>query len=248
MNFAALAQVSPGYIALAFLPPIIWLLIYLREDIHAEPSRLLLLTFFGGTLSAVAALGIQYATLSQLDPQRDFLIFFGAVAIIEEFLKYAAVRVLVLHRKDFNEPVDAMVYMVTAGLGFAALENALFLYFQVFDPTLLFAENLFAGIRLSAARFIGANQLHALSSAVVGFFLARAWFHPQRHHFVALGIFIASALHASFNYLIIMMNQLPGGMWYLVGLLGLALIVVLADFQRLKREEAAAESKPEALP
>lgn len=246
ITLAAIASVSPGYFLLAFLPPVLWLLVYLREDPHAEPARLLLLTFVGGAGAAIAALGIQYLALSQLDPRRDFLLFFGAVAIIEEYVKYLAVRFLVLKRKDFNEPVDAMIYMVTAGLGFAAFENMLFLFFQVFEPSLIFAENFSAGAKLSVARFIGANQLHALSSAIVGFFLARAWFHPKRRHLVALGIFVASALHASFNYLIIVRNHVPGGMWNIAGLLGLALVIVLVDFQKLKREEAILESKPGA--
>lgn len=247
ITLAALASIGPGYVILAFLPPILWLFIYLREDTHAEPSRLLLLTFFGGAASALVALGVQYTLLSELHPERDFLIFFGAIALIEEYVKYLAVRVLVLKRKDFNEPVDAMIYMITAGLGFAALENALFLFFQAFDGNVLFSENLLSGTRLSVARFLGANQLHALASAVVGFFLARAWFHPKRHHIIGLGILLASALHASFNYLIIVRNQLPGAIWYLVGLLGLALVIVLIDFQRLKKESVILESKPGGL-
>lgn len=243
ITLAALASISPGFVVLAFLPPLVWLLIYLKEDLHTEPSRLLLLTFAGGIGSALVALAVQYALLSRLDPVEDFLLFFAAIAIIEEYLKYAAVRLLVLKKTDFNEPVDAMIYMVTAGLGFAAIENALFLFFQAFDAELIFSANLAAGAKLSIARFIGANQLHALSSAVVGFFLARAWFHPKRHHFVALGILIASALHAGFNYIIIVRDQLPGGTLYLVGLLGLALIAVLIDFQRLKKESALESSQ-----
>ncbi|MBI2054657.1 MAG: PrsW family intramembrane metalloprotease [Candidatus Sungbacteria bacterium] len=238
LDFAALVSAGSGYAALAFAPPIIWLLIYLREDKHREPPYLLILTFIGGTASALAALFIQQFLLAGLDRTRDFVVIFASIALIEEYVKYLVVKLLVLRRADFNEPVDAMIYMVTAGMGFAAMENLLFLWIQTYNPSLLIGANLVAGAQLSAARFIGANLLHALSSAVVGYFLAKAWFHPQRKHFVALGILLASILHASFNYLIILRDKLPGSLAYLMALLFIGLIVVLIDFHKLQKESA----------
>lgn len=238
MDLAQIFSSGATYVALAFLPPVAWLLIYLREDLHPEPFRLLLLTFIGGIAAAAVSLIIERGLLWGLDPNQDFLIFFGAIAFIEEYFKYLSVKFLVLNKPDFNEPVDAMIYMVTAGLGFAAIENALFLFVQVYNPVLLFGQNIAAGAELSAARFIGANLLHALASAVVGYALARAWFRPKRHHWIALGIIAATVLHASFNYLIIVKDVLPGAIVYLVSLLGLALLIVLTDFHRLKQEVA----------
>lgn len=238
MDFSALITTTAGYTALAFLPPIVWLVVYMREDKHAEPIHLVLLTFLGGVGTAIGALIVQKALLSDIDPAENVLYYFAAIALIEEYMKYLAVKLLVLRRRDFNEPIDAMIYMVTAGMGFAALENLLFLAFQSFDGRLMLGENLLSGARLSAARFIGANLLHALSSAVVGYFLARAWFHPKRHHFVALGVVLAAFLHALFNYLIILKDTLPGSIYYLSALLGIALVIVLIDFHTLQKEPA----------
>src|SRR3989338_9176125 len=130
-----------SYILLTFLPPILWLAFYLREDRHPEPKYLLALTFIGGMASAILAivgecLMIEFmgatcggSALFSLNPLYVFL----GISLIEEYVKYLPVKFLVLSRCqnhttcDFDEPVDAMIYMMTAAMGFAAFENMLFI-------------------------------------------------------------------------------------------------------------------------
>ena len=236
MALAAIIGANTGYLLLAFLPPVLWLLFYLREDRHPEPKRLLLATFIGGVAHAVIAVVAEIAILGQ----SGLLIFDGraipmalmaflVIALIEEYVKYLPVKFLIEKRGEFDEPVDAMIYMMTAALGFAALENALFLL-----PIL--HTSVPAGIAVTVNRFLGANLLHALSSGIVGFFLSRAWFHPHRRHFIALGIVAASVLHALFNTLILIREDVAQGTWYLILLLGVMSMMVLIDFERLKKK------------
>lgn len=239
---AAIIATNIGYLLLTFLPPVLWLLFYLREDCHPEPKKFLLLAFIGGMASAFLALIAECAWVAVnsgscwggINPMAlNIPIFFFGIALIEEYVKYIPVKFLILsrcqnHACDFDEPVDGMIYMMTAALGFAALENALFLF-----P--IFHENIFTGLEVTTNRFLGANLLHALSSGVVGFFLSRAWFHPQRHHFLALGILLAAVLHASFNYLILIREVVPQGTFYIILLLSLMAVMVFTDFERLKR-------------
>ena len=231
---ASIIGTNTGYLLLAFLPPLFWLLFYLREDRHPEPKHLLLLAFIGGMASATVAIILELALVGRnglisLDQNiiGNVLIIFLIIGIIEEYVKYLAVKLLILGKADFDEPVDAMIYMMTAALGFAALENTLFIL-----P--LFHQSIFAGLEVAANRFLGANLLHALSSGIVGFFLARAWFSPHRHHFVALGIILASLLHMGFNYLILMREDLAQGTFYIILLLSLMAVMVFIDFERLK--------------
>lgn len=232
---AALIGINVGYFFLSILPPILWLLFYLREDCHPEPKRLLVLSFVGGMASAIIAVVVELALLGKegliseyVTVQERVFFLFLVIGFIEEYAKYLPVKFLVLRRADFDEPVDAMIYMMTAALGFAALENVLFLF-----P--LFHESTAAAFEVAANRFLGANLLHALSSGVVGFFLARSFFHPKRHHFVALGVIIAALLHTGFNYLILVREVLPQGTFYLIFLLSLMAIMVFVDFERLKK-------------
>lgn len=249
---AALIGSNAGFVLLTFIPPILWLLFYLREDRHPEPKLLLIFVFLGGMASAFLALAAECAwilTLSGscragIEPSLNPLLLFTGIAVIEEYVKYVPVKFLVLRRCrnhqvcDFDEPVDAMIYMMTAALGFAALENVLFLL-----P--VFERSFAMSIEVATNRFLGANLLHALSSGMVGFFLARAWFSPRRHHFVALGVLIAAALHAVFNYLILIRGVIPQGTFYLIMLLSTMAVMVFINFERLKKTRTTNESPNE---
>ncbi|OGZ97006.1 MAG: hypothetical protein A3J10_04305 [Candidatus Sungbacteria bacterium RIFCSPLOWO2_02_FULL_54_10] len=235
---AAIIGANTGFLLLTFLPPIFWLLFYLREDRHPEPKRLLLMAFLGGMASAGLAIVVEILVIGQeglLSLNEGvignaFMIFL-VIGLIEEYVKYLPVKFLIERRKDFDESVDAMIYMMTSALGFAALENALFIF-----P--LLHVNLPLGLEVTANRFLGANLLHALSSGIVGFFLARAWFHPHRKHFIFLGIIIAAILHAVFNALILLRETLPQGTWYIILLLATMTVMVFIDFERLKKKSS----------
>lgn len=242
---AALIGTNIGYVFLTFFPPILWLLFYLREDRHPEPKHLLLLTFLAGMGSALVAIVGECAFIAAIrggsckdgiTHDTNFFTMFLGIALIEEYVKYLVIKTLILRRSDFDEPVDAMIYMMTSALGFAALENALF-------AIPLFQQSFFSGFEVTANRFLGANLLHALSSGIVGFFLARAWFHPHRHHFIALGIIIASLLHAGFNYLILVRETLTQGTFYLILLLATMAVMVFIDFERLKGSTQKSEPR-----
>lgn len=239
------------HLLLAFIPPVLWLLFYLREDRHPEPKLLIILALVGGMapaflamLAELLALGHEgvFAGIFSLDSSP--LIFFLIIAFIEEYVKYLPVKFLVTSRKEFDEPVDGMIYMMTAALGFAALENALFafpFFFSMAENVIsilpLTQESLFMSLDVATNRFLGANLLHALSSGIVGFFLARAWFHPHRHHFVGLGIVLATILHAVFNYFILVREVIPQGTFYIIMLLAVMAVMVFIDFERLKKQK-----------
>ncbi len=236
---AAIIGTNTGYLLLTFLPPIFWLLFYLREDRHPEPKCLILMAFLGGMASAGLAIVLEIVAIGQeglLSLNENvignaFLIFL-VIGLIEEYVKYLPVKFLIERRKDFDESIDAMIYMMTSALGFAALENALFIF-----P--LLHSNLGLGLEVTANRFLGANLLHALSSGIVGFFLARAWFHPHRRHFIFIGVVLAGILHALFNSLILLRETLSQGTWYVILLLTVMTVMVFIDFERLKKKSPA---------
>ncbi|OHA09872.1 MAG: hypothetical protein A3A44_02845 [Candidatus Sungbacteria bacterium RIFCSPLOWO2_01_FULL_60_25] len=247
---AALIGTYSGYIALSFLPPLVWLLFYLREDRHPEPKHILFATFLAGIFAAFVAVFVEVILFAEPIPHlldnwnfpggffyrilpslvAPFSItFFLGISFVEEYFKYLAVKIVALNRPSFDEPVDAMIYMVAAGLGFAAIENVLFLV-----P--VFQENFSGGIGLTASRFLGANLLHGLSSAIVGYAIARHAFSPHRRHAIAAGVAVATVLHALFNRLIIEKSEASNDpLLLVVFLLVLAGVAVLAEFERLRR-------------
>jgi RsiW-degrading membrane proteinase PrsW (M82 family) len=208
------------------VPALLWLWFWLREDSKKpEPKLLLLLTFLIGMISVFVVLPLQKLFVG-LTISEDILTIIWAS--IEELVKFGAVWVIALSSKEADEPVDFAVYMIIGALGFAALENALFLI----DPIDL-GESTVALIT-GNLRFLGAMLLHAVSSATIGIMLGlsfyRGWF--SKKIYLLLGIGGAITLHSTFNFLIINNN---GSLLNVFSLLWVVTIFVLLMFEQLRK-------------
>lgn len=192
-------SITPYALAIAggIFPALAWLWFWLKEDSrHPEPRRLIALAFIAGMCTVVIVIPIQKFVAGFIASQT---VLFAAWSTIEEFTKYAVAWLTVLHRRENDEPVDAVIYMVAVALGFAGLENALFLLSPLSGDTVV--QTVMTG----NLRFIGATLLHVFSSAVIGVALAYSFYKPwlAREWYAALGVILASALHAGFNFLIL---------------------------------------------
>ena len=214
-------------IFLGFLPSIIWLLIFLTKDPRPEPKYLIVKVFLAGIIIAPAVVLIEAAASGfAKNIFSSMLIFFSLAAFVEEYMKYWTVKITVVSKPDFDEPHDSIIYMITAALGFAAMENVL-IAFKIYP------EGLAATLGVIFLRFTGATLLHALSSGIVGYFLGLAWFfYHFKKQIVAFGLILASFLHLIFNYFIFLNPNaaLPGN----TVLLLVMLVFVLILFDRLK--------------
>src|SRR3989344_3790840 len=127
------------YITFGILPSLIWLFYYLRKDLHPEPKKMILTIFLLGCLITIPAFFIQIGLTQLLKQLEIYPIFasnpaaisilkwFFVIAFVEEFLKYLVVKMNVLGSYVVDEPLDIMLYMVVAALGFTAVENLLYL-------------------------------------------------------------------------------------------------------------------------
>jgi len=184
-------------IAGGVFPALAWLWFWLKEDSRSpEPRRLIALAFIAGMVTVVIVIPMQKFVAGYLVTQTAT---FAAWSTIEEFTKYAIAWLVVLHRRENDEPVDAVIYMVAVALGFAGLENALFLL----SP--LAGETVMQTVMTGNLRFIGATLLHVFSSAVVGIFLAFSFYRSRvvKEWYAAVGVILASILHILFNFLIL---------------------------------------------
>jgi len=231
-----MAQVTyPMCIIFGVLPSFIWLTYYLRKDVHPESNRMILKIFFYGMLIAFPAILLEMGFsdgLTRFNIPPFLISILGAfigVALVEEGLKYLIVKEKVLKNSEFDEPVDTMLYMIIAALGFAALENILIMF--SLGPVFLFRDIFVT----SSFRFLGATFLHTLCSATVGFFLALSFCEVRyREKLLALGLFIAVLLHGLYNFSIM---ELEGKLAFLIPvliLIGLAIFVTFG-FRRLKK-------------
>lgn len=210
------------------LPALFWLWFWLKEDrLHPEPKMRIAAVFLAGMASVFLVLPTEKFLFGFAHGDVSLLIIF-LWSSTEEIFKYAAAWWQGLSKKDADEPIDAVIYMITAALGFAALENALFLW-NIIDVGLL-PQSLIT----SNTRFLGATLLHVASSAIVGICLGLSYYKTAgiKKIFLFTGLSVAILLHALFNLFIIKFESnilfVFSGVWVLI----IALIVL---FEKIKR-------------
>lgn len=219
---------------LAAVPAIIWLLFFLREDTHPEPKRLIALAFMAGAIASIPVLGLQLLFQNFVTSAlHNFLFLIIGLAFIEELFKFLAARFSIGSNPAFDEPIDAMIYMIAAALGFATIENLFIVGSELGSVTL---ASVLTAVSTLGFRFIGATLLHSLASGLVGFTWAQGKIKKRVGRYVTVGIIVATMLHAAFNLIIYQFQDVS--MLYPTLFLVCAALFVLKDFDVLKTEEA----------
>lgn len=204
------------------LPALLWLTFWLLEDrCQPEPKRFIFLAFVGGALVVWPALFLEQLAATVASGTTLLLYW----AITEEVLKFGAAAVMALMWASYDEPLDAVIYLVTAALGFSAMENVLFLL------TPAGAGDLLRTVVMGDLRFIGAMLLHTLSSASIGIVLALSFYRPALARRAAAlgGVILAVFLHTLFNFFIL---QGGGGNTFWVFLIvwcGIVGVLIMAE-------------------
>ena len=228
--------IAISIIALGLIPSLSWLGLYLKKDLHPEPPHLIIQTFILGMISApfVVVFQLLFSFMHgglTAGVVSDSPSFFLWAAFVEEFFKFLIVWLFVVRTQEFDEPTDAIIYMIVAGLGFAAMENILFLFKT--SP-----EGIDSTLRVWALRFMGATFLHALTAAITGYFIAIAWFF--RHHtfkLISIGLTLATLVHFTFNLLILRADIDKLAMVYAFILLIIISIFVSILFQKILQRQ-----------
>jgi RsiW-degrading membrane proteinase PrsW (M82 family) len=228
MDFQALFYAFFG----GLLPAAIWLWFWLKEDsVHPEPRGLIVITFIAGMIGVGFVIPFQQMIFSKLGPmygETSIAVLF-LLALVEEIAKFGAAYFVALRSKAFDEPIDAVIYMVTAALGFTAFENALFLL----DP--LSGGRIIDTIITGNMRFVGASILHVMCSAIVGLGIAFFFYRRRsiRRDVVFLAILVATALHTLFNLSII--SSSGSNMFVTFLVLWFSVVGLLLFFEKIKR-------------
>ncbi len=187
-----------AYALLAGLvPSLLWLWFWLKEDnLHPEPRKVVAVAFLAGCVAVVIAIILEKCVQEVVgDTALRYTIWAG----IEEVVKFATVIAVAFHSDILDEPIDAMIYCITVALGFAALENSLF----ILNPLHLgqFATSIITG----NLRFMGATLVHVVSSATIGFMVGLSFYRGTVAKLCAIffGCVLATVLHTSFNLAIL---------------------------------------------
>jgi RsiW-degrading membrane proteinase PrsW (M82 family) len=121
----------------ALLPAILLLLFIYHKDSKPEPKKLLLKAFFIGVLITIPIilleLGISYILFGSTDVVTGSFVTalisaFAVAALPEEVFKLLGLRWVTKNNPFFDEHFDGIVYAVFVSLGFASVENVLYLF------------------------------------------------------------------------------------------------------------------------
>lgn len=230
-------------------PPLIWLWFWLKEDAKKpEPKPLIVATFIGGMIGVPIAYALEKSLVNMLGFDLNLylggyllFIFFMLIVSVEEFIKYFAARLIAFPNRYFDEPIDAMVYLISAALGFAALENILFFIgslpdLTLFDFSSIPVKDLNIIIANNNMRFIGANILHVVTSGILGFFIGLSFYRGRfvKFVYILIGLSTGILLHTIFNFSIITYSTSPLIIFMFLWVVALVMILLFEKVKRVK--------------
>jgi protease PrsW len=224
------------------LPAIFWAAYHYHKDRHLpEPASHLFLAFGLGLLAVglskllylgLAPLGLRYDALALAESNPLGLLAYAVLAIgpIEELTKLLPFVAIIIHLKEFDEPVDGIIYASFIGLGYAAAENVLYLdYLTPWE---------------AAARGFASPVVHIVFASIWAYAFTTAWLarRPVARSLL-LGFLVAAVLHGIYDFLVL---QSPVAALPIAAALILAIwIWRLVVFRRLQRLAARQTEEPQ---
>jgi len=209
----------------------LFLFFYLRDS-KKEPFGTLAKTFVLGAAvlvpSVITSLALQKLTGWRSNTASLFHAFLGAmliVGLVEEGCKYLVVRFYAYHRPEFNEPYDGIMYSVMAALGFATLENILYV--------------VSGGPGTGALRALLSVPSHAFNAVLMGYFLGEAKFAAtdRRGNWLsALGLTLAILAHGTYDFIVFSLDKAPLMLVSLVLFAALSWVIIFKATRRLAEQ------------
>ncbi|RKQ37681.1 glutamic-type intramembrane protease PrsW [Oceanobacillus halophilus] len=175
------AGLAPAFALLSYF--------YLKDRV-TEPLSLIVKTFLLGALLVFPIMFIQYALSTENITNNEFIHSFLYIAFLEEFFKWFIFMFSIYYHSEFDDHYDGIVYAVSISLGFASVENILYL--------------LTNGIEYAFLRGFFPVSSHALFGVIMGYYFGRAKiteYHTNWNR--AYALFIPLLLHGTYNYILI---------------------------------------------
>src|SRR3989304_6603096 len=172
---------------------LIWVWFWTRKQSLDNKSAIFV--FVGGAIAVLFALPFQKAFSIFIPGSPPIVLFLWAT--VEEVIKLSVVLCAIKFLKI--DRAKTLIYMIVAALGFAALENVLY----VVGP--LIGEDTTRSVITGNLRFIGASLLHVVASSIIGVALAFSFYISVRKRAVitTLALTLAIVFHAIFNLSVI---------------------------------------------
>lgn len=190
-----------NYLLYIAILPVVLLLAYIyKKDTHKEPGNVLAKIFFFGVLTVIPAIILEII-LAPFFPTENcksiaalFISVFIGIALVEETVKWLVIKLIIYKSKHFDETFDGIVYAVFASLGFACIENVLYV--------------LLSGAGTGVVRAITAVPLHACTGITMGYFIGKAKLCARNNDSskeianVTLSLLVPTTIHTIYDFLV----------------------------------------------
>ncbi|MCY1723445.1 PrsW family glutamic-type intramembrane protease [Prolixibacteraceae bacterium Z1-6] len=194
--------------------------IYFRDKYEKEPIRLLIYALFAGGLTVIPVLFLEtfLSSFTYLFPGLTAAAWkaFVVAAFSEELWKFVALYVLIWRSPEFNEKFDGIVYAVYVALGFAAVENVMYV--------------MEGGFSTGIMRAVTAVPAHAIFGVTMGFYFGLAKFYEKQQaglKLKALGFPIL--LHGIYDFILF-----TGIEWLTIVFVGFVVYLYVSGHKRIK--------------
>ncbi|MEI5907166.1 glutamic-type intramembrane protease PrsW [Bacillus spongiae] len=176
------AGIAPG---LAFLS-----YIYLKDQYSQEPIQSVFRTFMYGALLTFPIMFIQHILRAEGIVSSPLGEAFFSAALLEEFFKWFVLFFIVVQSVKFDDPYDGIVYGASVSLGFASVENILYLFNY--------------GVSYAFGRALLPVSSHALLGVIMGYYIGKNLHStPSRKIWVIFSLFIPIILHGTYDFILV---------------------------------------------
>jgi len=185
------------------IPVLFWAVYHYHKDRHLpEPLANLLLTFGLGMLAVgisaalyagLGLIGLRFDAGYLADTNTLGLLAYSMLAIgpVEEIAKMTPFLLIVLRFKEFDEPLDGIIYASFIGLGYAAVENWQYLDYLTATEAL--------------ARGFASPVIHILFASIWGHWIAQAHLNGRSIAAAAIaGLAVTAGLHGLYDFIVIL--------------------------------------------
>ena len=218
---------------LTILPSILLVTIFVVSDRFREPTKEIIKVFIYGILITIPAFYFNTYLADYYDRYTNFSEAlkgsFLSAGPVEEGLKLIVLYFFVYKMKDFNEPIDGVVYGITASLGFATLENIYYVYFldDYFKVT---------SMELAVVRAFSAVPAHAVFGIIMGYFFMKYAYIKKQENLI-LAFFIPMLLHSLYNFYAITNFLISFALVIFTWIFGIRMFLSLRKKQKKKKSE-----------
>ena len=220
-------------LVMAIAPSIFLVCYYYKQDIKKpEPKHLITRIFLIGIVFTIPAIVLEiffdeiFVFIMKDSIVHDLFKAFIVAALIEESIKLLIVKWFAYNHVHFDEVMDGIVYTIMASLGFACLENIIYV--------------IGGGFTIALVRAITAIPMHAVASGMMGYYIGKAKFSDNKtaeRSLILKGLWYAVLIHGIYDFLLFASPRI--GIIFVLGVF--PLIVITFFILREKINLAIAE-------